>query len=111
LCVPARLAHDHRAPLTRIRRVLVTTDFSPDANAALAMAYRLVLGGGVVTLVNVNEEEPMALAPERKEEIETCLLGLVPAGVNAHTVRSRTFVGEGKSPAEAIVQAVHRLAP
>jgi nucleotide-binding universal stress UspA family protein len=109
--VPARLARGHREPLTRVRHVLVTTDFSPIANAAIAEAYRLVLGGGLVTLMHVNEDKPMALAPDRKNEIETCLLGLVPAGVNAHTVRTRTFVGEGKSPAEAIVQAVHRLAP
>ena len=111
LCVPARLASAHHPALTRIRHVLATTDFSPAANAALTEAYRLVLGGGVVTLVNVNEEAPMTLAPDRKAEIETCLLALVPSGVNPHTIRTRVFVAEGRSPAEAIVQAVNRIGP
>jgi nucleotide-binding universal stress UspA family protein len=111
LCVPSRLATAHPRALTRIRHVLVTTDFSPAGNAALVEAYRLVLGGGVVTLVNVNEEALMALAPDRKEEIETCLLGLVPTGINPHTIHTRVFVAEGRSPAEAIVQAVNRIGP
>ena len=111
LCVPAGLASTHQPALTRIRHVLVTTDFSPGANAALTEAYRLVLGGGVVTLVNVNEEAPMAMDPARKADIETSLLALVPAGVNPHTTRTRVFVAEGRSPAEAIVQAVNRVGP
>jgi nucleotide-binding universal stress UspA family protein len=111
LCVPSRLASAHHPSLTRIRHVLATTDFSPAANAALSEAYRLVLGGGVVTLVNVNEEAPMTLTPDRKAEIETCLLALIPSGVNPHTIRTRVFVAEGRSPAEAIVQAVNRIGP
>jgi nucleotide-binding universal stress UspA family protein len=111
LCVPARLAREPAPAPTRIRHVMVTTDFSPVANAAIVEAYRLVLGGGAVTLVNVNEQPLMALSPERKNEIETSLLGLVPPGANPHTVRTRVFVGEGLAPAEAIVQAIHRLAP
>jgi nucleotide-binding universal stress UspA family protein len=111
LCVPARLAREPVPAPTRIRHVMVTTDFSTIANAAIVEAYRLVLSGGVVTLVNVNEEARLAMSPERKNEIETSLLALVPAGVDPHRVRTRVFVGEGLAPAEAIVQAAHRLSP
>ncbi|HVX96355.1 MAG TPA: universal stress protein [Polyangia bacterium] len=111
LCVPARLAREPVPAPTRLRNVMVTTDFSSVANAAIVEAYRLVLGGGVVTMVHVNEQPPMTLSPERKNEIETCLLALVPAGVDPNAVRTRVFVGEGPEPAEAIVQAAHRLAP
>ena len=53
----------------------------------------------------------MAMDPARKADIETSLLALVPAGVNPHTTRTRVFVAEGRSPAEAIVQAVNRVGP
>jgi nucleotide-binding universal stress UspA family protein len=111
LCVPARLAATRHPALTPIRHVLVTTDFSPLGNAAVAEAYRLVLHGGVVTLANIVEGESTLIGPDQKEEIETCLLALVPRGANPHTIHTRVLVTGGRSPAEGIVQAVHRVGP
>jgi nucleotide-binding universal stress UspA family protein len=111
LCVPARLAATRHPALTQIRHVLVTTDFSPLGNAAVAEAYRLVLHGGVVTLANIVTGESTLIGPDQKEEIETCLLALVPAGANPHTIHTRVLVTGARSAAEGIVQAIHRVGP
>jgi nucleotide-binding universal stress UspA family protein len=111
LCVPARLAVPHELPLLPIRHVLVTTDFSPLGNTAVKEACRLVLHGGVVTLVHVVEGEAEALGPDARNEIETCLLALVPPAANPHTIHARVLALAGPSAAARIVQAVHRVGP
>jgi len=95
-----------------VRSVLVTTDFSPEGDAALEQAYRLLArGGGSVVLVHVTAPEKPAVDPDRLDEIETALLGLVPEGVDSHAVRSRPFVAVDASPGEAIVKAIRRFDP
>ena len=114
VCVPGPSAAD--APrlhaLEPVTDVLVTTDFSTLGNAAIPQAYRLLLRGrGTVTLLHVAEPTQFGLSEDRRSEIETCLLGLVPRGVNAHAIRTRTLVVESDAPAEAIVKAARRVAP
>ena len=91
---------------------MVTTDFSPLASAAIPEAYRLLLrGGGEVVLVHVAAPTPLGLDPDRQNDLETTLLGLVPPGVENHAIRTRTFVTTDPSPGEAVVKAIRRFAP
>jgi nucleotide-binding universal stress UspA family protein len=114
VCVPAVPTVEAAPRLEPVRAVLVTTDFSQTGDAAVAQAYRLVArGGGDVTLVHVAEpgKPGLGLDEDRREEIETCLLGLVPEAVDAHAVRTRAFVAVDSSPGEAILKAIHRFDP
>jgi nucleotide-binding universal stress UspA family protein len=113
LCVPTQAVAVHKPIVDRIRHVLVTTDFSPLANAAITEAYRVIAWQGTVTLAHVakplSEEE--AAADESDGQLATKLLGLVPSGVDAHRISSRTLVARSAVPGEAIVQATRRLGP
>ncbi len=111
LCVPrAAEAASQAEPLTPVRTVLVPTDFSAGAAGAVAQAYRLLLPtGGDVILTHVAAPDEVGLEPARQEEIENCLLALVPDDVNAPHIRARTLVVADAAPAEAIVKAVRRV--
>ena len=112
VCVPRRVGETARHSLTPVRTVLVTTDFSPLGNAAVAEAYRLLLrGGGQVVLAHVAEPGSLGLDPDRQNEIETSLLALVPPGIDGRPIHTRTFVTADRSPGEAIIKAIERLAP
>jgi nucleotide-binding universal stress UspA family protein len=100
-----------------MKRILVVSDFSPTANAALPYAYSLVEPGGEVHLVHVIEHElqpnPMyahytpdslALPQERAKvaaEVERQLLSLVPKGAKHKSVTTvaacvfHRYVAEG----------------
>jgi nucleotide-binding universal stress UspA family protein len=111
LCIPARPAPAQKPVLPPIRTVLVTTDFSTLANAAIPEAFRLLArGGGEVVLANVAESTPVVDA-ERQHQIETSLLELVPPRVDSQAIRTRTFVIGGPSAGEAIVKAIRRFNP
>jgi nucleotide-binding universal stress UspA family protein len=89
----------------------VTTDFSTLGDSAIPEAYRLLTrGGGEVVLANVVEGQAMVDA-ERQGEIESSLRALVPAQVDGHAIRTRTFVTGGLSAGEAIVKAIRRFNP
>jgi nucleotide-binding universal stress UspA family protein len=113
LCVPTQVAAVHKPMLDRIRHVLVTTDFSPLANVAIAEAYRVIAWQGTVTLLHVAKppEAGKGGADESDDQIAANLLRLVPAGVDAHRIASRTLVVRHPAPDEAIVQAIRRLGP
>jgi nucleotide-binding universal stress UspA family protein len=112
VCVPRRPSEAARHQLKPVRTVLVTTDFSSLGDAAVGEAYRLLLrGGGNVVLAHVAEPGPLGLDPDRRDEIETCLLGLVPRGVDSHAIHTRTLVVVDSSPGEAIVKAIRRTGP
>ncbi len=110
LCVPTEAAAVHKPMLDRIRHVLVTTDFSPLANAAIAEAYRVIAWQGTVTLLHVAKPQEAA-TDESDGQIAAKLLGLVPSGVDAHRIASRTLVVRDSAPDEAIVQAIRRVGP
>ena len=79
VCVPKLGSPPRPEPLAPIRTVLALTDFSRSGNAAIAQAYRLLHpGGGDVVLAHVAEPDRFGLDPTREEEIENCLLALVP---------------------------------
>jgi nucleotide-binding universal stress UspA family protein len=110
LCVPRAETAAPAEPLNPIQTVLVPTDFSGSAAAVVAAAYRLLLpGGGDIVLANVAEPDEVGLEPSRQEEIETCLLGLVPANVDPARVHVRTLVVADRAPGEAIVKAIRRV--
>ncbi len=93
--------------LPSLNRVLVVTDFSETANAALPFAYAVVNAGGEVHLVHVieHEEVPSPLyshytpddlaSPQKRaqmiKEVERHLLTLVPEGAQQKSVT--TVVG------------------
>ena len=95
----------------RAATVLAVTDFSPSGNLAVAQAYRMISGGGDVVLANVAKPGDFGLELSRQEEIESCLLGLVPPDVDRRGIRTRTFVAADAVPSEAIVKAIRRFAP
>jgi nucleotide-binding universal stress UspA family protein len=112
VCVPKARTYGAVTKLAPVKTVLVTTDFSPLGNAAVAEAYRLLIrGGGQVVLFHVAETGDFGLDADRRSEIETCLLALVPYGMEVHGIRTRSAVVADSSPGEAIVKAIRRIAP
>ena len=110
LCVPRTEAEPAPKPLEPIKTVLVPTDFSAGAGAAVREAYRLLLGaGGDLVLAHIAAPDAVGLEPTRQDEIETCLLALVPPEVHAPQIRVRTLVIADDAPGEAIVKAVRRV--
>jgi len=113
LCVPARPAPARTPALAPIRTVLVTTDFSTLGDAAIPEAYRLLArGGGEVVLASVVEGSAI-VDPERQNQTETALRGLVPPRVDSQAIRTRTFVtgANGGGAGEAILKAIRRFNP
>ena len=109
LCIPAR--RRPRTPAWRRLNRLVTTDFSTLGDAAIPEAYRLLArGGGEVVLASVVEGSAI-VDPERQNQTETALRGLVPSRVDSQAIRTRTFVTGGPSAGEAIVKAIRRFNP
>jgi nucleotide-binding universal stress UspA family protein len=110
LCVPRAEATAPAEPVHPVRTVLVPTDFSDSAASTVAAAYRLLLpGGGDIVLAHVADPDEMGLEPSRQEEIETCLLGLVPAHIDPARVHVRTLVVADRAPGEAIVKSIRRV--
>jgi nucleotide-binding universal stress UspA family protein len=110
LCVPA--AVDEEAPLrlnlAPIRTAMVTTDFSPFANAAVSHAYRLVPSGGQVVICHVPDPGPVPLDPQVRADLEASLGALVPPEALALGIRTRTLVHPSRDTAEGILQLLRR---
>ncbi len=112
LCVPRRNKAARPEVLAPIRTILAVTDFSPAGNAAIPEAYRLLRPtGGDVVLAHVTKPERFGLELTRQEEIETCLLGLVPQDIDQTTIHTRTFVTADLVPSDAILKAINRFEP
>jgi nucleotide-binding universal stress UspA family protein len=112
VCVPRREQAPKADQLGPVRSVLAVTDFSRTGNAAVREAYRLLLPtGGDVVLAHVAKPDGVGLDPARQEELETCLLGLVPEDVDRTGIRTRTFVTSNIVPSEAILKAINRFEP
>jgi len=112
ICVPRQQSKAKPEPLAPVRTVLALTDLSPSGNAAIAQAYRLLQpNGGDVVLAHVTKPDRLRLEPSRQEELENCLLALVPEEVDRANIRTRTFVTADLVPGEAIIKAISRFAP
>ncbi len=112
------------AALPRFRRVLVTTDFSELANAAVPWAYALVEPEGEVYLAHVTLQGgvagdlveqylpgPLATQPRAQVEAEVAarLRALTPALAAQRAVVTRTEVARGFDAAKALCEAAERL--
>jgi nucleotide-binding universal stress UspA family protein len=105
----------------RMRNVLAATDFSPEGNAAVGLAYALVERGGTVHLVHVvpvHELPPLSShdifalehssKPDaRRNDTHAALEALLPAGPVECATRVHTV--EAPAAAPAICQAALRL--
>jgi nucleotide-binding universal stress UspA family protein len=122
LCVPAP-ASPAPAPVAVpvLRTILVPTDFSQLANAAVPHAYSLLRGtGGTVELCHVHErhlpvpayaygDDRGRLSPEERRKLEDGLRALVPPEAERLGITSHVTVVDGGAPATAILQAARRL--
>jgi nucleotide-binding universal stress UspA family protein len=111
VCVPRGPAAGEVDTLAPVKTVLVVTDFSPSGNVAIAHAYRMISGAGEVVLAHVAKPDAFGIEQGRREEIENCLLGLVPPDVDRRGVHTRTFVTADGPPGDAIIKAIRRFAP
>jgi nucleotide-binding universal stress UspA family protein len=117
LCVPE--AATAAAPsITRVRTVLLATDFSELSRAAIGPAYGLLLAaGGRVEILHVREGSATpadALLPPASDAsevatIEARLRGLAPPEAEALGIITQVSVAYGSDPAHAILQAAERM--
>ncbi len=121
LCVPARLAAaPARTAIPPLRTVLVATDFSDLANAAVPHGYSLLRGtGGTVELCHVHEHHLLSpphaygaqpeLSPEQVRVLEERLRLLVPPDADSLGITTRVTVVDGGSAGDALLQTARRL--
>jgi nucleotide-binding universal stress UspA family protein len=121
IVVPMAAATRRLPPIPTIRRVLVPTDFSPEANGALAHALAVTQPGGVVRLVHV--VHPGAIArgqfeagahTSRRHTVYVQTLGrrlqdLLPPEADARGIRTDARVVEGDDVAKGISQEAERF--
>lgn len=111
-------------PAPRFKRVLVTTDFSPLGNAAIAWAGRLIEPGGELTLAHVTPVEGIAgqladlyapelpiphASPRVTAELAARLQALVPPALSERGVTTRTEVLRAADVAPALVALSEQL--
>src|SRR5688572_8308561 len=87
---------------------MVTTDFSPTANLALAQAYRLLSNGGTVVLCHVPDPGPVDLDQQVRADLQGLLAALVPPHTIAAGIRTQTLVHASRNTAEGILQVLRR---
>jgi nucleotide-binding universal stress UspA family protein len=119
--VPAAAVQGRVPRVAPLRRLLVTTDFSPAANRAIGYAVAMTEPGGEVRIVHV--VHPRAIARGQFETaigrthrhaayVEECgrrLEGLRPAAATDRGVAVQAVVAEGADPARAICQEAERF--
>lgn len=111
-CVPASgdqaLLPEDIPPM---RRVLMPTDLSAVANAAIPYGYALLgEGGGEVWLLHVLPAESHATAPPDRAEIVARLRELVPAAAMQKNIVTRIETVQSADVARAIRETAERLA-
>jgi nucleotide-binding universal stress UspA family protein len=109
LYVPARLKVSNEVqPLPEYRRVLVPTDLSEAASAAMAHGYALVRElGGVVELLHVTEDRDHE--PEDFLAIEKQLRARIPLDAERLGLTTRITIVEDKNPADTIAAYAERF--
>jgi nucleotide-binding universal stress UspA family protein len=118
-CVPIAAAQPaDRGNISRIKRVLVTTDFSKLANQAIPFAYATLRRGGQVCLLHVvkttGQRGVKAHAREskhsgRNDRLSAQLQVLIPSEAEAHGISSRVELLEHANVATAICQAAEHF--
>lgn len=108
----------------QLKRVLVTTDFSPLGNSAVSWAWALTQPGGEITLAHVLTVDPLSgawsdppplpagEAPTRarlETEVAARLRALTPPFAEQRALVTRTEVLRGADPAQAICECAARL--
>lgn len=97
--------------IPRIRKVLVTTDFSEIGNHAIPTAYAQVDAGGTVYLLHVVDPFFVGEQTEADEikAAESLLAGLTPGDAQARGVATEIKVVEGSERAAVICQCAERF--
>ena len=92
-----------------MRRVLIATDLSEVANAAIPHGYALLREGGEVWLLHVlPEQKPEAEAPKHAEVVAQ-LRRLVPDAAREAHIVTRTDVVQSADVAGTICQTAERI--
>jgi nucleotide-binding universal stress UspA family protein len=99
------LAAGDTTEITRLRSVLIPTDFSALANRALGPGYGLLPQGGEVHLLHVSPREPGQAAPD----VAARLRALIPAGSEARGIETRIHVVDEAEAWSGIWHAASRL--
>ena len=110
LCVPGRGVVSEGKAAPTFRSMLLVVDFTGPLNFVSDACHQLLPHGGGIFLVHVLPSADGILDGADTDEIETCLLGLVPAA-DADRYHAQTFVTAHRSRGEAIVKAIRRFAP
>jgi nucleotide-binding universal stress UspA family protein len=92
------------APITRFERVLVATDFTPESNRAIPMAYSMVGEGGVVCLAHVCRRN--GITPH---DAESRLLTLIPEEARSMGIRSEVMVTVNQRASSGLLQLATRF--
>jgi nucleotide-binding universal stress UspA family protein len=120
LCIPERAVSTTRL-IPAIRSILVASDLSERARAAMPRAYALLRdGGGRVELLHVHVPWSSAGAqssapvgsplPEaRRHDLERQLRDSVPPDAEVRGIVTRLHLVDGGDPVDAILQAAERL--
>ncbi len=118
---PAQAVRRRLPPVPAIRRVLVTTDFSPRGNRAVAHAFGLTPSGGTVRLVHVTpprsvsaSEYESTLAPSARHSryVQACgrrLRELIPPEAGPLGIAVETAVVERADAAPGICEEAERF--
>jgi nucleotide-binding universal stress UspA family protein len=110
ICVPPSVATSVR-PIPEVRSLLVAVDLSDASPEIVRKAYgHLRAGGGHVELMHVHciELPSPPLSPDRRSAVETELRAMVPPDARSFGIETRVSVVEGRTAAEAIMQAADR---
>ena len=118
-CIPIAAADPaDRGSISRIKRVLVTTDFSKLANQAIPFAYSTLRRGGQVCLLHVvkatgpSGKKAQAREPKasgRNDRLSAQLQVLIPSEAEARGISSQVELVEHSNVAIAICQAAERF--
>ena len=103
-CVPGDALSVDDTAIRRMQRVLVPTDFSPLADAAVVVAYGLVGAGGMVRLLHVQTADTVSTA---RPDLE--LKARTPRGAAELGIATELEVVVHESAAIAIVTAAARM--
>jgi len=108
LCVPRRAGAVAGIEAAAVRNLLLVVDFTAPATFVATACHRLLPEGGNVVLMNVTLPGAAVDPDTDTEELESILLGLMPADDAYH---ARTHVTANRSTSEAILKAIARFAP